>query len=92
FHRVAAVIERTPDAPRTSIPIPRVHFFEVTAARARSPDGAADTAVPVLAAPLQSPQRLAALGAHRRRDRRGPRLASAMSRSQRLEALGICRR
>lgn len=74
-HRVVAVVGRTPRASGLPMPVATVHPPGLPAARARLTPRAADTAVPVLAATLQGAQRLAALGADRRGDRRGARLA-----------------
>jgi hypothetical protein len=61
---------RAPGAAGLPVPVTAVDAPQLAACRAGFPDRAADRAVPVLAAPLEGAQVLAAAGAGRRRDAR----------------------
>lgn len=73
--RVLPTVGWASPAAGRSVPIAVGHRPGVAAGRAGLPPGAADAAVPVLAAPLQRAQRLAARGTDRRGDVRRPRRA-----------------
>ena len=68
LYRVTVLIGRAAVAAGSSLPVPRRDLADVPATDTPRGSGTADSAVPVLTAPLEGVQRLAAAGADGRRD------------------------